>query len=210
VEARGGEALNLGIAPDNVEALGRLTGEARGADLLVTTGGVSVGEHDLVRSALGDRGLSLDFWKIAMRPGKPLLFGTIGDTPILGLPGNPVSSLVCAIVFLGPALDAMQGLGQDHQPAMAAVLGAPLGANDRRQDYLLRSPGQLHAGHPRPRRLPHHPPARRAGRGRRRAGRDSDPHRRCDRDLIGDFCPIPHGCAQKKTIFPLDLRLEPN
>jgi molybdopterin molybdotransferase len=136
VEARGGEALNLGIAPDNVEALGRLTGEARGADLLVTTGGVSVGEHDLVRSALGDRGLSLDFWKIAMRPGKPLLFGTIGDTPILGLPGNPVSSLVCAIVFLGPALDAMQGLGQDHQPATAAVLGAPLGANDRRQDYL--------------------------------------------------------------------------
>ncbi len=136
VEARGGEALNLGIAPDNVEALARLTGEARGADLLVTTGGVSVGEHDLVRDALGGRGFSLDFWKIAMRPGKPLLFGTIGDTPILGLPGNPVSSLVCAIVFLGPALDAMQGLVQEPEAATAAVLGAPLDANDRRQDYL--------------------------------------------------------------------------
>ncbi len=136
VEARGGEAMNLGIAPDNIDALARLTGDTRGADLLVTTGGISVGEHDLVRSALGDQGFSLDFWKIAMRPGKPLLFGTIGDTPILGLPGNPVSSLVCAIVFLGPAIDAMQGLGLAPKPAMAAALGAALGANDRRQDYL--------------------------------------------------------------------------
>ncbi len=136
VEARGGEAMILGIAPDNIDALARLTSDTRGADLLVTTGGVSVGEHDLVREALGDQGFSLDFWKIAMRPGKPLLFGTVGDTPILGLPGNPVSSLVCAIVFLGPAIDAMQGLGQAPKPATAAVLGAPLGPNDRRQDYL--------------------------------------------------------------------------
>ncbi len=136
VEARGGEAINLGIAPDNIEALVRLTGEARGADLLVTTGGVSVGEHDLVSSALAGRGLALDFWKIAMRPGKPLLFGTIGGTPILGLPGNPVSSLVCAIVFLGPAIDAMQGLGLAPTPAETAVLGAAVGANDHRQDYL--------------------------------------------------------------------------
>lgn len=136
VEARGGEAINLGIAPDNIESLARLTGEARGADLLVTTGGVSVGEHDLVSSALAGRGLALDFWKIAMRPGKPLLFGTIGGTPILGLPGNPVSSLVCAIVFLGPAIDAMQGLGLAPTPAETAVLGAAVGANDHRQDYL--------------------------------------------------------------------------
>ncbi len=136
VEACGGESMNLGIAPDNIDALARLTSDTRGADLLVTTGGVSVGEHDLVRAALGDQGFSLDFWKIAMRPGKPLLFGTIGDTPILGLPGNPVSSLVCAIVFLGPAIDAMQGLGLAPKPSMAAVLGAALGANDHRQDYL--------------------------------------------------------------------------
>lgn len=136
VEAHGGEAMNLGIAPDKVDALTRLTGEASGADLLVTTGGVSVGDHDLVASALGDRGLALDFWKIAMRPGKPLLFGTIGGAPILGLPGNPVSSLVCAIVFLKPAIDAMQGIGLAARPSETAVLGAPLGANDHRQDYL--------------------------------------------------------------------------
>jgi molybdopterin molybdotransferase len=136
VEARGGEAINLGIAPDNVDALTRLTGDARGADILVTTGGVSVGDHDLVSSALADRGLALDFWKIAMRPGKPLLFGTIDGTPILGLPGNPVSSLVCAIVFLGPAIDALQGLGVPASPTETAVLGDALGANDHRQDYL--------------------------------------------------------------------------
>ena len=136
VEATGGEALNLGIAPDNIDALTRLTGDARGADLLVTTGGVSVGDHDLVSSALGAHGLSLDFWKIAMRPGKPLLFGTIGDTPLLGLPGNPVSSLVCAVVFLKPAIDALQGLASADRPAETAVLGAPLPSNDRRQDYL--------------------------------------------------------------------------
>jgi len=136
VEAHGGEAMNLGIAPDDLETLIRLTGEARGADLLVTTGGVSVGDHDLVASALGDRGLSLDFWKIAMRPGKPLLFGTIDGTPILGLPGNPVSSLVCALVFLRPAMDAMQGLDAAARHIETAGLGAPLGANDHRQDYL--------------------------------------------------------------------------
>ncbi len=71
-----------------------------------------------------------------MRPGKPLLFGTIGDTPLLGLPGNPVSSLVCAVVFLKPAIDALQGLASADRPAETAVLGAPLPANDRRQDYL--------------------------------------------------------------------------
>lgn len=136
VAARGGEAINLGIAPDNLEALTRLTGDARGADLLVTTGGVSVGEHDLVSSALAERGLALDFWKIAMRPGKPLLFGAIDGTPILGLPGNPVSSLVCAVIFLGPAIDAMQGLADAPSPGDTAVLGAALAANDRRQDYL--------------------------------------------------------------------------
>jgi len=136
VAARGGAAINLGIAPDNLDALARLTGDARGADLLVTTGGVSVGDHDLVSSALAERGLALDFWKIAMRPGKPLLFGTIGETPILGLPGNPVSSLVCAIVFLGPAIDAMQGLEAPATPLETAALGGALAANDRRQDYL--------------------------------------------------------------------------
>jgi len=109
---------------------------AHGADLLVTTGGVSVGEHDLIREALGEQGLEMDFWRIAMRPGKPLLFGRIGATPILGLPGNPVSSLVCATLFLRPAIAVMLGRDNGGAAPETAVLGAPLGANDRRQDYL--------------------------------------------------------------------------
>ncbi len=136
VEACGGQPIHLGIAPDDTAALKALVDGARGADLLVTTGGVSVGEHDLIREALGEQGLEMDFWRIAMRPGKPLLFGRIGATPILGLPGNPVSSLVCATLFLRPAIAVM--LGRDNGGAVpeTAVLGAPLGANDRRQDYL--------------------------------------------------------------------------
>jgi molybdopterin molybdotransferase len=136
VLACGGQPLHLGIAPDDQAALGTLIAGAQGADLLITTGGVSVGEHDLIRDALGDRGLEMDFWRIAMRPGKPLLFGRIGATPILGLPGNPVSSLVCATLFLGPALEVMLGRKPDARPPETAILGADLGANDRRQDYL--------------------------------------------------------------------------
>ncbi len=137
VEGHGGEAVNLGIAQDDAQSLTRLAAGARGTDLLVTTGGASVGEHDLIRSVLGDRGLSLDFWKIAMRPGKPLMFGTVGETRLLGLPGNPVSSLVCAHVFLRPALERMLGLEEGAAPGpRTARLGADLDANDERQDYL--------------------------------------------------------------------------
>ena len=136
IAACGGQPIHLGVAPDDRTELGTLADGARGADLLVTTGGVSVGEHDLVRSALDDQGLELDFWKVAMRPGKPLLFGRIGTTPILGLPGNPVSSLVCATLFLRPSIDVMLGRADQERPAETAVLGADLGANDRRQDYL--------------------------------------------------------------------------
>jgi len=136
VRACGADPIHLGVAPDNREALGAMAESARGTDLLVTTGGVSVGDHDLVRQVLDDRGFDLDFWKIAMRPGKPLLFGRIGDTPVLGLPGNPVSTLVCALLFLRPAIDAMLGrVGTDDGPHNA-VLGADLAANDRRQAYL--------------------------------------------------------------------------
>ena len=132
----GGEPVNLGIAKDSRESLITLAAGARGADLLVTTGGASVGKHDLVREALDESGLELDFWKIAMRPGKPLMFGRMGDIPLLGLPGNPVSSLVCALLYLRPAIDAMLGRAPGDRPAETAVLGAALGANDWRQDYL--------------------------------------------------------------------------
>ncbi len=135
VDANGGTPTNMGIAPDNADALKALASSAAGADLVVTTGGASVGKHDLIRSALGDIGLELDFWRIAMRPGKPLLFGHLGQTPVLGLPGNPVSSLVCALIFLAPLIDAL--LGRNREDATApARLGADLTANDQRQDYL--------------------------------------------------------------------------
>ena len=136
VQACGGQPIHLGIAPDDTAALKTLVEGARGADLLVTTGGVSVGEHDLIREALGEQGLEMDFWRIAMRPGKPLLFGRIGATPILGLPGNPVSSLVCATLFLRPAIAVMLGRETEAMAPETAILGTPLGANDRRQDYL--------------------------------------------------------------------------
>ena len=137
VEGSGGEAIDLGIARDDAATLARLAAGARGADLLVTTGGASVGEHDLIRDALKDEGLALDFWKIAMRPGKPLMFGTVGGTRLLGLPGNPVSSLVCALIFLRPAIARMLGAEEDAAPAtQRARLGADAAANDERQDYL--------------------------------------------------------------------------
>jgi len=136
ITAVGGDPIMLGIAPDESAALRRMAAGAQGADLLVTTGGASVGEHDLVRSGLAPDGLELDFWSIAMRPGKPLMFGRLGTVPLLGLPGNPVSSLVCALVFLKPALETLLGLARAREPRQTAVLASDLKANDRRQDYL--------------------------------------------------------------------------
>ena len=136
VTAEGGEPLMLGISPDDPQQLLQSIEAAAGADLLVTSGGASVGEHDLIANALGAAGMELDFWKIAMRPGKPLLFGRLGRMPVLGLPGNPVSSLVCAIVFLRPALAAMLGQKGGGSSETTARLGRDLPENDRRQDYL--------------------------------------------------------------------------
>ena len=131
----GAEPVNLGIAPDDSKALKRLAAGARGADLLITTGGVSVGDHDIVRQALGEDGFMLDFWKIAMRPGKPVAFGRLGETPLLGLPGNPVSAVVCALVFAQPAIATMLGRENAGTPERAR-LGCDLAANDERQEYL--------------------------------------------------------------------------
>ncbi len=131
----GGTACDLGILPDTVEAVSAIAELAKDADLIVTLGGASVGDHDLVQKALGPKGFALDFWKIAMRPGKPLIFGKLGATPLLGLPGNPVSSLVCAMLFLKPAIAAL--LGADAKTELlSAKLLRHLPANDQRQDYL--------------------------------------------------------------------------
>lgn len=136
VTACGGVAVSVGNAPDDPEALRRIAAATSGVDLLVTTGGVSVGEHDLVREALAVDGFDLDFWQIAMRPGKPLMVGRYRGTPMLGLPGNPVSTFVCAMLFLKPAIERLSGLSAAAEPVATARLGAALAGNDRRQDYL--------------------------------------------------------------------------
>lgn len=133
IERWGGKAHDLGIFPDTADAIARIADA--NADLIVTLGGASVGDHDLVQKALGPKGFALDFWKIAMRPGKPLIFGMLGDTPLLGLPGNPVSSLVCAMLFLKPGIAAMLGTQPSAEPVTAKLL-RDLPANDQRQDYL--------------------------------------------------------------------------
>ena len=135
VAAWGGLASDLGVARDEPAALAAAAERMAGLDLLVTLGGASVGERDLVREVLGARGLELDFWQIAMRPGKPLLFGALRGVPLLGLPGNPVSAGVCAVLFVRAAICVMLGL-DPAPPEVPAVLGCALGSNDRRQEYL--------------------------------------------------------------------------
>lgn len=136
ITAAGGVPIDLGIAPDDAAALKAMAAGARGVDMLLTTGGASVGDHDLIQRVLGEVGLEVDFWKIAMRPGKPLIFGRIGDTPMLGLPGNPVSAQVCATIFLWPAIRRLQGAAADESRIVTARLGRDLDANDEREDYL--------------------------------------------------------------------------
>ena len=139
ITVQGGTPLDLGIAPDEEDGLRALAAGARGSDILVTTGGASVGDHDLVQSVLGDIGLEVDFWRIAMRPGKPLMFGRIDGTFLIGLPGNPVSSLVCAIIFLAPAIRKMLGMDNLLPETGTARLGTDLPENDEREDYQRAS-----------------------------------------------------------------------
>lgn len=136
VRACGGEPMVLPVAADDRAVLGAAVDAARGCDLLITTGGASVGEHDLIQEAFAARGLKLDFWQIAMRPGKPLMFGRLGELPMVGLPGNPVSSMVCGILFLMPAIQRLSGLNGDAPPTITATLASPLPANDHRADHL--------------------------------------------------------------------------
>ncbi len=138
-EAAGAEIVDLGLAGDDLDELAARFGEARaaGADLLVTLGGASVGDHDLVQRALVAGGLDLGFWRVAMRPGKPLMHGRLGAMQVLGLPGNPVSAIVCGMLFVVPLVRALAGdRAAAEDVTEAAVLSAPMPANDDRQDYV--------------------------------------------------------------------------
>jgi molybdopterin molybdotransferase len=131
----GAEVVNFGIVADSLKATERAIAKAARADILVTTGGASVGDHDYVQEALRNSGVAIDFWKIAMRPGKPFMYGRRKGQHVLGLPGNPVSALVCARLFLKPLIEAMLGLPM-AEDLVEARLGAPMKANDQRQDYV--------------------------------------------------------------------------
>jgi molybdopterin molybdotransferase len=140
VRSAGGDPVVLPVAPDDIATIAATADAVGGMDMLVTTGGASVGDHDLVIESLRQRGMTLDFWQIAMRPGKPLLFGQLGPVPggvpVLGLPGNPVSALVCAILFLVPAISRLLGLPGEPPATEPAILGTGLAANDHRADHL--------------------------------------------------------------------------
>ena len=136
LEHQGAEVLELGIARDNESSLRIMAEQVRDVDLFVTIGGASVGDHDLVQKVLGTQGLEVDFWKIAMRPGKPLIFGHYRDIPMLGLPGNPASAYVCALVFLLPALHRLQGRRSSGAQKVMVSLSCALPANGPRQHYM--------------------------------------------------------------------------
>jgi molybdopterin molybdotransferase len=136
--AEGAEILDLGVAADTLEATTSGIRRARdaGADILVTTGGASVGDHDLVKLGLEAEGVAMAFWRIAMRPGKPMMHGRLGPMRVIGLPGNPVSSYVCGFLFLVPLIRRLSGRSVVHHAIESALLGRKAAANDQRQDYL--------------------------------------------------------------------------
>ncbi|PWE34281.1 molybdopterin molybdenumtransferase MoeA [Maritimibacter sp. 55A14] len=136
LEAQGARVRLLPIARDTAASLGTALELARGADMIVTIGGASVGDHDLVRQVAGDRGLALEFYKIRMRPGKPLMAGRIMGSVMVGLPGNPVSAMVCGHIFLRPAVDAMLGLKVRALPRMQMPLEQAIRPNGGREHYM--------------------------------------------------------------------------
>jgi len=134
----GAEVVDLGIAPDRLDETAAAVRRARdsGADILVTSGGASVGDHDLVQRALASEGLALSFWKVAMRPGRPMMHGRLSGMHVLGLPGNPVSAYVCSVLFLVPLIRCLVGRSDCVPQVSSAVLGHDLPENDERADYL--------------------------------------------------------------------------
>ncbi len=136
LEANGAEARIMPIARDSLESLETVFKLAQGADLIVTIGGASVGDHDLVGDVTASLGMELSFYKVAMRPGKPLMAGALTGTAMVGLPGNPVSAMVCGHIFLLPMIRAMLGLGATPATRQTARLTAPLAANGPREHYM--------------------------------------------------------------------------
>ena len=136
--AEGADVVDLGIAADTVAATTQGIRRARetDADILITMGGASVGDHDLVKRSLEAEGVTMAFWRIAMRPGKPMMHGRLGAMRVIGLPGNPVSSYVCGFLFLAPLIRALSGRLSVHHIRETALLGRDLVANDQREDYL--------------------------------------------------------------------------
>jgi molybdopterin molybdotransferase len=134
----GAEAQDFGVAHDKLDDIAAHIRDARawGADVLVTSGGASVGEHDLVQRALKAEGLDLSFWRIALRPGKPMMHGRLGSLQVLGVPGNPVSSYVCSYLFLVPLIRKLSGRAEIEHRIERATLGRDLPENDEREDYL--------------------------------------------------------------------------
>lgn len=136
LESKGAIARLLPIARDTVSSLRTAFAMATGADLVITIGGASVGDHDLVGQVAGDLGMDRAFYKVAMRPGKPLMAGKLNGAAMVGLPGNPVSAMICGYLFILPMIQAMQGLGAQQQPLFKATLTADLGQNGPRQHYM--------------------------------------------------------------------------
>ncbi len=134
----GCEVVDLGIVPDRLAETAAAVRRARdiGADILVTSGGASVGDYDLVQKALAGEGLTLSFWKVALRPGRPMMHGRLGAMHVLGLPGNPVSAYVCGVLFLVPLIRQLAGRGDVEPVLETARLGCALPQNDERADYM--------------------------------------------------------------------------
>ncbi len=136
--SEGAEVIDLGIVADQIDATVAAIRKAREAraDILLTSGGASVGDYDLVQMGLAAEGLELSFWRVALRPGRPMMHGRLGDMQVIGLPGNPVSAFVCALLFLVPLIRRLAGRADVHPPTESAALGKSLPANDERADYL--------------------------------------------------------------------------
>jgi molybdopterin molybdotransferase len=136
--AEGADVIDLGIAADTVASTtqGIRRAHEANAEVLITMGGASVGDHDLVKRSLEAFGVTMAFWRIAMRPGKPMMHGRLGAMRVIGLPGNPVSSYVCGFLFLVPLIRALSGQTSVHHARETALLGRDLDANDQREDYL--------------------------------------------------------------------------